>query len=485
MDISINRREFLAKSGKAAVSAGSLAFAARLSAAESKTAGTVPLSAAFPRYTKFDPLVPIYCATPDISGCFHRFFNTSPISPSGRYLAVTRLLHEDRLATPGEEAEVVLVDLQDGTSRVLAATRGFDTQLGAQAQWGATDNELFFNDLDLKTWRAFGVLMDPISGERRNLEGPVFEVSRDGRYAASTCLLRGAITQRGYGVVVPTEILPWNDGAVRDDGVYLTDTQTGKCRLVASYKDIADACGEKVLPSEPERGGGYHGHQISWNPQGTRLLLCMAWDYPQPPSAGALRCEISLVTMKPDGSDIQVAFPSRIWRKSLRRHHPCWCPDGENISLNIMLDEKRMSLVSMRYDGDGVSPEGLYPLAGYPKKNYMGYDGRGLKHLTKTVWGGGHPSLHPDGRHVITDAYQGEPCTFGDGTVPLRLIDTAADTEKNIVRILSLPPYMGPMAALRVDPHPAWNRSYTRVAFNACPDGTRRVYIADLSELLS
>jgi len=37
---------------------------------------------------------------------------------------------------------------------------------------------------------------------------------------------------------------------------------------------------------------------------------------------------------------------------------------------------------------------------------------------------------------------------------------------------------------LRVDPHPAWDRAYRRLAFNACPDGTRRVYIADLTEVL-
>ena len=155
-------------------------------------------------------------------------------------------------------------------------------QLGAAAQWGATDHELFFNDLDTKAGERSACGWTPISGERRNLDGPVFEVSRDGKLAASICLMRSAITQRGYGVVVPTEVLPWNDGAVSDDGVYLTDTATGKCRMVASYKDIVDACGEAVLPTDTDQGGGYHGHQISWNPQGTRLMLCMAFDYPQP-----------------------------------------------------------------------------------------------------------------------------------------------------------------------------------------------------------
>ena len=94
-------------------------------AAASEAAKPVPLSDAFPRYTDFNPLVPVRCVTPKLTGCFHRFFNTSPISPSGRYLAVTRLLHEDRLAAPDETAEVVLVDLPDGRIPRVGLDQGF------------------------------------------------------------------------------------------------------------------------------------------------------------------------------------------------------------------------------------------------------------------------------------------------------------------------------------------------------------------------
>ena len=104
--------------------------------------------------------------------------------------------------------------------------------------------------------------------------------------------------------------------------------------------------------------------------------------------------------------------------------------------------------------------------------------------MTDAVLGSGHPSLHPDGRHVVTDSYPGEPVAFGDGTTPLRLIDLAAGEEALLARIRTVPPFEGPTRELRVDPHPAWDRTFRRVAFNACPDGTRRVYVADLSALL-
>lgn len=459
MNMPINRREFLSTGVPLAAGVAAVAAGARFASAAAAKAETVPLWDGFPQYKDFDPLVPVRCVTPKLSGCFHRFFNTSPISPSGRYLAVTRLFHEDRLAAPDETAEVVLVDLATGETRVVATTKGFDCQLGAAAQWGATDHELFFNDLDTKQWRAFGVKMDPLSGERRELEGSLFEVSQDGARAASICLLRSAITQRGYGVVVPTESLPWNHGAADDDGVYVTDTATGACRMVASYKDIVAACGEGAVPPEPDPGGGYHGHQISWNPQGTRLMLCLAFNYRQPVTQRKRRCALTLITLRPDGSDVRVALPCRVWFQQ-RGNHPCWCADGEHISMNFtMPGQKRYSLTRLRYDGKELAP-------------------------MTSVLGTGHPTLHPDGRHILTDIYHGELPDYTDGTVPIRWIDAAKNTERTLVRIGSRPAYMGPGYALRLDPHPAWDRTYTRVAFNACPTGTRRVYVADIPQAL-
>ena len=53
-----------------------------------------------------------------------------------------------------------------------------------------------------------------------------------------------------------------------------------------------------------------------------------------------------------------------------------------------------------------------------------------------------------------------------------------------LARINNSPPWHGPKRELRVDPHPAWDRDYKRIAFNMCVDGIRRVCVADLSELL-
>jgi len=102
----------------------------------------------FPKYEDFDPLVPVWCVTPQRPGSIHRFFDTSPISPSGRYLAVFQLPFEDRQPEPGEKGNVCIVDLQTGEDWVAAETCDWKPQMGANINWGASDRQLFFNDVD-------------------------------------------------------------------------------------------------------------------------------------------------------------------------------------------------------------------------------------------------------------------------------------------------------------------------------------------------
>lgn len=404
--------------------------------------------AAFPRYTDCDPRVPVHCLTPDRDGCFHRFFDTSPLSPSGRYLAVTRLLHEDRLPQPGDVAEVILVDLERGTSEVIAETHGFDTQLGAQAQWGPGDL-LLFNDLDLASWEPFGWAVDVVSGERRRLDGTIYMVSPDGTTAASPCLKRTMMTQAGYGVIVPEAQIPPNRGASVDDGIYVTDLRDGTSRLLVSFADIVAAAGDRL--DDPDAGDFYAAH-VKYNPQGTRLMLVARY---LPHDGGKMRPAV--VTMDADGSHARVAIPSEVWLR--RGNHPEWCPDGERVLMNLNLT------------GDGL------------RFVVADCDGGHLHALHPDIPGSGHPTLHPNGRHLLTDTYVKES-PWDDGTVPLRWIDLVDGTDTAVVRIGSLSEFIGPMNELRIDPHPAWDYPRRRVVFNGCDGGTRRVYLADFSALL-
>lgn len=406
----------------------------------------------FARYTDFDPMVPIWIVTPDLDGCIHRFFDASSISPSGRYVGLFRFLTEGRLPEPGDAGDIVVVDLETGEQNVVAKTRGWDTQMGAQVQWGATDDELFFNDMDTGAWRPFGVKLNPLTGERFEMDGTVYMVSRDGKQALSPCLLRTGATQAGYGVIAPPEYVPKNKGAADDDGVYITDTTTGKSRLLVSIREIVETAAPQ-FNLDDYVDGDFYGFHVKWNPQGDRIMFVLRWVS----RTKGLKYGPNLITMRADGSEICCPIQDEVWSKG--GHHPDWCPDGETVMMNLKLDDGGLRFVRAHYDG------------------------RDFEVMT-SVAGSGHPTLHPNGRHIVTDEYLHASLAYGDGTTPLRWVDLETDTEQVIARINNEPPYRGPKNELRIDPHPAWDREYKRIAFNICDEGVRRVCVADLSGLL-
>ncbi|MGH8542664.1 MAG: TolB family protein [Gammaproteobacteria bacterium] len=449
----------------------------------------------FPKYEQFDPLVPVWCATPGEGRVIHRFFDTSPFSPSGRFLALFRLPYEDRLPAPGDAGQVLLVDLETGEERVVAETRGWETQLGANIQWGADDTQLFFNEVEPSTWEPHGVRLNPQSGDRKRLNGCIYKVSPDGKKAISAnlkCLRR---TQAGYGVMVPDEHVPRNIGLRKDDGLYITDTESGDCNLLISIRDIVKrTVTEKALYKYKDLE--VYGFHCKWNPQGDRLLFSLR-SFPKnhPRRFEAISDDVvkfDVFTMREDGSELFNVVPASEWERG--GHHINWFPDGERLSMNLNLPEvdlggywlkKRLRKIRILKEIKHFLRKTLSN-AGKSNLRFVKVkcDGTGLERILNGIPGSGHPTVHPNGRHILTDTYVQDPVAFGDGTVPIRLIDINNRDEKRLIRIRTRTEQQASCIALRVDPHPAWDFHQRWIAFNAFSDGTRRVYIADLTELV-
>ena len=163
------------------------------------------------------------------------------------------------------------------------------------------------------------------------------------------------------------------------------------------------------------------------------------------------------ITLKLDGSDVHCAVGPEEWEKG--GHHGTWFPDGKHISMNLNIDREGLRFVQVNHDGSG------------------------LRKMLNTMIGSGHPTVHQNGSYMITDTYTFEIGTsYGDGTTPLRWIDLRTGQEKAIVRIKTETP--AGHSVLRVDPHPAWDRSWEYVVFNGFTDGTRRVFVADMRPIL-
>jgi hypothetical protein len=431
----------------------------------------------FPRYQRHNPLVPVYCVSHSDKPSIHRFFDTSPVSPSGRFLAVTEFPFEDRVPTPGDHASVVVVDLHTGEETFRSATSAWDTQLGAQAQWGNSDSELFFNRMDYETWTPYGVKVDISTGTELRLEQTIYMVSHDGRHALSPCLRRISHVQPGYGVIVPELARPTNRGASGDDGIYITDTTTGKARLLLSLADIVTAQPEAFAELDLSAGALY-GFHLKWNQQASRIMFVIRW-------VGDIgQRESFLITCDPHGKEIHTAIDAPTWRGG---HHPNWCPDGTHIVMNLVERRTPDRLSALRKflekAARKVSAKLGKDLRYFASDETMRfalfrYDGSERRFIGKPNLGSGHPTMSPDGAHLLTDAYPRERVAYVDGTVPLRWINLETAEAKQLVRIDATPSFNGPKSALRIDPHPTWTRDNAAIVFNGSVNGSRRVFIA-------
>ena len=414
----------------------------------------------FPRYEEYSPSVPVYCLTPDMNGCFHRFFDTCPISPSGRYLAVLQMPYEDHSPLPGDAARIVVVDLETGEHKVVDETRGWEAQLGANINWGINDDILLYSDVDTATWQPCCVRLNWKTGERRTFGRGIYHVSPDGRQILCTNPAAMRRTQYGYGVIVPDEVAPRHMGMSDDDGLFITDAETGECRLLISIREAIERTVPKSQLAEYEKYENYFFHS-KWNPQGDRLLFTLRrFPIDQPHRFSNLNHNTVLFdvfTMKPDGSELYNAVPADQWVKG--GHHINWFPQGDKLSMNL------------GFKGDEVM-----------RFTQVNYDGSDLDMIFEEPIGSGHPSFHPAMKYLVTDAYNSEPMSFDDGSIPIRLVNLKKRTEECIVRMRTQTPYRTQYPDLRVDPHPVWSRDFTKVIFNGYADGTRRIYLADLTE---
>lgn len=381
----------------------------------------------------------------------HRFHDTSPLSPSGRYFALFRMPFEDHYPEPGDWGEVVLIDRKTGDSTVVARSFGWEMQVGANVQWGKDDSQLFYNDVDTATWEAVTVLYNPLTGVSRRLHGKLFMCSADGGQLVGHNLRNSFYAQSGYGVIVPDAHRQRNIGPVATDGLFVTDVATNEMRMIATIADIY----EKAIPSlavPNPQDYEYYCFKAMWNPQGTRIMTCLIM---QPRDDG--KRSVAVITLKPDGTDIRTAITTDQYAKG--GHHMAWMPDGEHISMNLNVndDKPALEVVTFKYDGT---------------------------ELKEVFWpGSGHPSFHPGGLpFVVTDAYPNETSvTKGDGVVPIRLLNITTGEEFIIDEVETADVND---SSFRLDAHPTWDRSGKYIIYNSFDGGVRSVKMAEVLSLL-
>ncbi|WP_417248587.1 hypothetical protein [Celeribacter sp.] len=430
----------------------------------------------FQRYTDFDPLVPVWKVSIGTKPTIHRFFDTSPLSPSGRYLALTEFETDKRPPEIGESAEVVVIDLKSGGVVFRRKTFGWDTQLGAQVQWGTDDSCLLFNDMDTMTWTPYGVVANIQNGSERHLEFTIYMASHDGREALSPCLRRIANTQPGYGVNVPPEFRPEFKGASTEDGVYRIDLETGAARLWLSVSEILEKLPDHFTNEEAKSGDFYVFH-VKWSPDDTLVMIVLRRRLANGKQKTWLICADR------DGKNMYLTLGPEQW---LGGHHPNWCPNSKDIIMNVVLPFRRGLMNNLTATAIKILHRAGFKLLSSPfslRFVKFRYDGSNFTQLSETFLGSGHPTWNSKKNAILTDAYPHEPMCEGDGSVPIRWITNNGEEEACLVRMPVTTEYVGPQASWRVDPHPAWDRTQSFVVINGAPNGQRSVFLLDMTKI--
>lgn len=406
---------------------------------------------AFRHWKGGDTLGPVVQVTPDEFSCVHTYFDVTPFSPSQRFFAVTRLPFDDRYPVLGDLAEVCVIDLQEQSIRTVYRTKCWGFQTGANVHWGATDRRLYANDVI--DGRAVCVGIDLDTSETVAYAGPLYTMAPD-----ESCVLAFPhelrdITQPGYGVPpkAPNRFASLPPGASRNEGIWRTDLKTNEKRLLVSLAEVT----AKVPSPPPAEGGTYYFWHTKFNRQGTRVMQVLRYIHPDAPDAR----NPMVFTFNTEGADIRyVPKTDRVPVWNNGGGHPNWHGDGVHIIRNMQPDGEEVTRFTQAH-----------------------YSGTEFKVLCPKMKGGGHPSVEPRGRYLITDE---NDIVDGLAVVKLRLVDLIAEEEQCVCAIPTINKKKLKDTVFRLDGHPVWSRDYKKVSLQAAPNGKRQLFVVDLSKVI-
>ena len=208
-------------------------------------------------------------------GPHHHFFGyigqslTTPWNASGRYILSLRTTFHDRMPNPGEAADVVLIDTQNEYQVIPIETcRAWNFQQGTMFYWHPKhpETQFFFNDRDPESNVVFTVLYD-IEKKQRIREYRFDDISVANGGVSPTGDFFLAINYGRMAKLRPVTGYPGaadhtaNVPAPGNDGIFRVDVESGKFRLIVSFRQLRDLV-RKQHPNIDDVGF-YINHSLS------------------------------------------------------------------------------------------------------------------------------------------------------------------------------------------------------------------------------
>jgi len=407
---------------------------------------------------------PIIAATPDDAAYFVGFHDICPWAPAGDALAVLRVpKHFERLPGPDDKAEICLWYPKEGRVETVGETTAWNLQQGTRLQWvPAAARTLAWNIR--RGDRFHGVMKELITGEIRELPGPIYGLHPAGRWSLAPSFARLNRYYESYGYAGGTAP-GLHVQMPQEDGIWRMDLETGETELVMPVSRAAAFGGLEVDPPVPH----FVTHP-TWNPAGTHFCFIHRYFTSQ----GEMMSR--LFVCDAGGEDLRLISDDRV-------SHFDWY-DNDRICVWARIGLKPLG--ALRNKGILHSPL-VRPLVRMAKSlrpdlkrrlNNAGYwmldiHGREEPELIVERIEDGHQMFSADRRWMLTDTYPDER-----RTCTLMLFDLEENRIFDIAR-LHAPPHTH--HDYRCDLHPRWNRTGDLIAVDSDDKGFRQVLIIDPS----
>ena len=367
---------------------------------------------------------------------FYGYYDINPWDPSIRYHIALETDFHERRPEPGDVAAVGLVDRETHGFIPYASTSAFNLQQGSMLHWieAGFGTEFTFNDWEDQKVVSRAVNMK--TREMRTIQGAIAAISPAEPVAAGLNYARMAHCRQVVGYAnnidpVTLEIHP------EDDGLFLLDLKSGKSKLILSIAEVA----KKSQYEELSDRYTYFNH-VLFNTDGTRIMFFCRFRRAKKLSIAGT----SLWTVNPDGSGLE-----------------CQIPFGGHISHFDWRDEKRLLMSS--------NVLGKFEFIEFTdnKRDFKRF-GNGV--LT------GHACYSPDRRWIVFDGRLQK----GDD----RFSELALYKVEDGSRISLGEFYYAENIKndVRCDLHPRWSPDGKSVTFDSVHEGSRQIYIADVSEIV-
>ncbi len=415
----------------------------------------------------------VYRITPGYRDKYHYFFgyyDKCPWNKKGDRILMHRTNFVDRFPNPNDHAEIGYISPNGGSEFVkIADTTAWNWQQGSQLQCLSDEEKVVYNDR--QEGQLITVILDLVTCEKHIIETPIYTVSPSGRYALSLNYARLFDMRKEYGISGLED--RWHNVLCpEDDGIYIIDLQTGTTKLIIS---IAQAAAVDYYPMG--EGAKHWVNHMMFNPSGRRFCFLHRF------LRGDKIMHSRLLTANLDGSDLRLLFKGMV-------SHYSWKDDTAILTWagkrKILGDVKRKPSLFMMRARRCLKP--IYYAMGKPRILMQKVIGDSFYIIEDKVNGtverfafgklasDGHCTFSPNRKWILTDGY-----TDSMNRLPLFLYDIHKEAVLEIGRFPTPKALHGP---LRVDLHPRFNRDGTKICIDSAMDGSRQMYVIDVSEVI-